>query len=130
MIVDIFNEVYTNIKTSLTSVTVLTEYPETIPNFPCVIIQEVSNTSDTNTFSTSGETYNRISFEVNIFSNTKTKIADIKAIRATVDAILNDGYGMTRDYSSSVENFIDTSVYRYVLRYSFLIDKNKTVYRG
>lgn len=110
-------------------VTVLPSYPSTSPNFPCVTFEELSNTTDTKTVDSSGEKYNVVSFEINIFSNRPNKESEVRQIRNRVDAIMSDEYGMGRDYANRTPNFADTNVHRYTLRYSFIIDTNKTIYR-
>lgn len=129
MIIDITNEVLTKIKTTLTGVTILTSYPSTVPIFPCVVIEESSNIINAVTVDSSGETHNDITFEINIFSNAPSKVTEAKLIRNQIDAIMSEFYGMDRDYSGSIPNFMDGDVYRYTLRYSFTISTNKTIYR-
>lgn len=129
MIVDITNEVYTNLKTALVGITVLPSYPSTTPVFPCVLFEEMTNTSNLATIDTSGEKCNDVSFEVNIFSNADNKLTEVRAIRKQVDTILADGYRMTRMFGGATPNFMGTDSYRYTLRYSFTIDNNKKVYR-
>jgi len=129
MIVDIFNEVLTKIKTDISTATVLSEYPETTPTFPCIVIQELSNTTDTTTVDTGGEQYNHISFEINIFDNGDTKRTVCRNLRNSIDAIMSEYYGMNRTDGGSVPNYMDSSIYRYNLKYDFKIDNNKKIYR-
>lgn len=129
MIIDITNEVYTNIKNQLTPVTVLSTYPSTPPSFPCIIIEEMSNISIGSTIDTAGEHYNEVTLEVNIFSDSQYKVSEVKDLRNRIDSILSDQYKMGRDYSGTIPNFLDSNIYRYVLRYSFIIDENKRIYR-
>lgn len=130
MIVDITNEVYTELKNQLVGITVLTGFPETQPNFPCVTIEENSNTIRPDTIDTSGEKHNVVRLDINIFTNSKTKMQDAKNIRNSIDEILSGTYRMNRDFSDVIHNYADSSLYRYVMRYSFTIDNNKTIYRG
>lgn len=129
MIVDITNEVLTQLKTLLPNVTVLTAYPETAPSFPCVIITENSNTSKYDTVDTSGNKFCDVSLEINIFCTGKTKMSDAKAIRNSIDGLFSDTYRMGRVFSDEIPNYIDTTVYRYLLRYEFSIDGNRTIYK-
>ena len=71
MIVDIRNEVFTKLKTDITTATVLSEHQSTTPKFPCIIFEEVDNTTVYDTVDTSGEKHNQLSFEINIYSNAK-----------------------------------------------------------
>lgn len=129
MIVDITNEVYTNLKDTMVTVTVLTAYPSTNPTFPCVTIEEISNTTNPNTIDTNGEQYNDISFEINIFSDGTSKVSETKTIRKQVDDIMSGQYRMTRGFSGVTPNFLDTNVQRYTLRYTCSINSNKMIYR-
>lgn len=129
MIIDITNEIYTNIKTELSNVTVLTAYPLTTPIFPCVTVEESSNTTNGNSIDTEGEQYSDISFEINILSNATNKVTETKAIRKQIDDIMSGQYRMTRGFSGVTPNMIDMNVYRYTLRYSCTIDSTKKIYR-
>jgi hypothetical protein len=129
MVIDIINEIYTNLKTTLTDVTVLQNYPSTTPIFPCLVIEEISNTSNLNTINTLGEQYNDITFEINIFSDKTNKLSEVKKIRGEVDAIMSGQYRMSRSSSNSIPNYLDTDVYRYNLRYDCTIGETKQLFR-
>lgn len=129
MIVDITNEIYTTLKNSLTGITVLATYPATTPKFPCVIVEEISNNTNTASIDTSGEKYNDVSIEINIFSQAKDKISEAKLIRNQIDSIMSGSYRMDRVFSNVVPNYIDTNVYRYVLRYECTVNSNKQIHR-
>lgn len=129
MIVDVTNELYTEIKNTFTGITVLPSYPDTTPSFPCVVIEEFSNETNPNHVDTSGEKYNDVSLEINIFTNTETKIYDAKQIRNSIDAILADKYRMSRTFSNSVPNYADRSIYRYTLRYDFSVNSNRIIFK-
>lgn len=130
MIVDITNEVLTALKTALTNITVIAEYPKTASSFPCVTVSEISNTEDMDTVDTSGTKHSTVSLEINIFSNAQNKTTQVKSIRNQIDTILSGTYRMTRGFSGVTPNPSDIDVYRYTLRYTFRIDKNKMIYRG
>lgn len=129
MIIDVMNEVLTNLKTNINDVVVLSSYPPITPSFPCMIIEELSNNTDLFTIDSSGEHHSIISIEINIFSNVQNKITQVRDIRGRVDAIMSGTYRMTRDFSGAVPNYADTDIYRYTLRYSFTIDSTKQIYR-
>ena len=129
MIVDITNEVYTNLKDNITNAVVLKAYPSTNPTFPCVTIEEISNTTNPNTIDTDGEQYNDISFEINIFSDGTVKLSEAMNVRKQVDDIMSGQYRMSRGFSGVVPNFLDTNVQRYTLRYTCTISSNKKIYR-
>lgn len=129
MIVDIFNEVLTKIKTDISSATVLSEYPDTTPTFPCIVIEEMFNNTDLGTIDSGGEQYNHISLDINIFDNGDKKRTTCRELRNSVDTILSGYYGMNRTDSGTVPNYVDSSVYRYNLKYDFKIDDAKKIYR-
>lgn len=129
MIIDITNEVLTNLKNTLTDVTVLSSYPSTVPQFPCITVQELPNTTDPTTIDTSGEHYCDAGIEINIYSNAPNKSTQAKNIRNRIDTIMSGTYRMTREFSDEVPNYVDTDIYRYILRYTFVIDENKQIYR-
>ena len=129
MIIDIFNEVYSKLKTELSDVTVLPSYPTGDVTFPIVTIQELSNVADTFTRDTSGNFTSSVTYEVNIFSNKTNSNSESREIRNKIELILGKGYGMGRNYSNETPNFLDSNIYRYTMRYSFTIDNNKKIYR-
>jgi hypothetical protein len=130
MIVDITNEIFTNIKTTLTNVTVETSYYSGVTSFPFVSFEEYGNETDLDTIDTSGENFNVITFEINIFSNAKNKSTEVKTIRTLIDNIMSGTYRMTRTFGEPTPNFADGNIYRYTLRYTTKVDVNKKLYRG
>lgn len=130
MIVDIYNEVFTKIKTEISTANVLPEYPTTTVSFPCIIVEEKLNNSLINTIDTGGENHNVLSFEINIFSDAENKRSVCRELRIMVDSIMSDLYGMNRTGSNPVPNYSDLNIFRYMLTYECTVDKNKTIYRG
>lgn len=129
MIIDVTNEVLTNLKNTLVGVEVLATYPSTTPKFPCVIVEEISNITDIETIDTNGENHSIVSIEINIFSNTQNKTTQVKSIRDSIDSIMSGTYRMTRGFTGTTPNFLDDNIYRYTLRYTFTIDNNKQIFR-
>lgn len=130
MIVDISNEVFTSLKTALTGIRVETSYPSTTPTFPCVVFEELSNNTDPETIDTSGEKYNDLVFQIDIFSESETKNSEIKSIRDSIDNVMSDLYRMTRGYSGRTPNYLDEAIYRYTLRYNARVNSDKKIFRG
>ena len=130
MIIDIENELYNVIKTELNDVNVEKEKKKKSVSFPCITITEISNNIDENTVDTSGETHNVQAFEINIFTSGNLKVSIAKTLRKRVDNIMSDTYKMSRDFSSQTPNYVDEDIYRYTLRYSCIVSKNKKIYRG
>lgn len=129
MIVDIFNEVFTKVKTEISPIKIESAYPETTTEFPCVVMEEMSTATAYGTTDTGGEKFNQIGFEVNIFTTTSEKVTIAKQIRNKIDSIMSDFYGMNRDYTGSTPSFLDNNIYRYTMRYSCVVDKDKKLYR-
>lgn len=129
MIIDVTNEVYTKLKTELTNVSVLPTNENVTASFPCVTLEEISNNIDVDSIDTSGDKYSVVALELNIFSIAENKIIETKTIRNQIDAILSDEYRMTRDYSSTTPNYLNEEIYRYTMRYSFLVDANRKIHR-
>lgn len=128
MIIDIANEVYTKLKTDLVGVEIGTTFLETPTEYPFVTFSEVSNTAYTDTKDSSGERHNQLGFEINIFAIGDDKKSQAKNLRKMIDDVLSGYYGMDRDFSDEIPNFLNQNVYRYVMRYSCLVDKNKAIY--
>lgn len=129
MIIDVTNEIYTRLKNSINNCTILASYPDIAPSFPCIIIEEGSNTVLQETIDSGGQHHSEVLLELNIFSNSQAKITEVKSLRNQIDAILGDEYGMSRIFSGAIPNLADTTIYRYVMRYSFIINVNKEIYR-
>ena len=129
MIIDVANEIYTKLKTDITDAPVLFSYPTEKPEFPCIIFEEISNKTDTDSVDSAGEQVNEIVMEINIFTTGETKRTLANSLRNQVDTIMSDYYNCNRGYSEATVNYLDDSIYRYILRYDFKIDKNKKIYR-
>jgi hypothetical protein len=128
MIIDISNEVYTKLKTELVGVEIGSTFLEAPSTYPFVTFSEVSNTAFGDTKDSSGEQHNQLAFEVNIFTIGDDKKSQAKNLRKMIDDVLSGYYNMDRDFSDEIPNFLNQNVYRYVMRYSCLVDKNKVIY--
>lgn len=124
MILDITNEIYDLIKTKLTDVTVLQEYPEDVPIFPCVIVYDGGYIDTDDSFDSAGEYFNSGEIKFEIFSNLANKRENVKDIRNRIDTELKNKYRLRRNFDDIVPNFIDTGVLRRLITYSFKINKN------
>jgi len=130
MMVDIYNEIYTKLRTDLVDITVLNAYTNESSNFPCVSFEEMNNTSNEETVDNSGETHADLSFEINICTNSPKARTDGRKIMQYVDDILGGHYGLVRDISRPVPNPVDKTIHRILMRYSGTVSNNKTIYRG
>ena len=105
--VDVYNEIYTKLKTTLTTATVLTTYPNEDAKFPCVIVSEVSNTTHGDSVDNSGETHSVISLEIGIYTNSSSKESDARKSRNSVDSVMSGFYNFNRDSANPVPNYAD-----------------------
>lgn len=130
MIVDIVNDIITEIKAEYPSYTVLQEFPERTPNFPCVLVDEQSNIVNQNTLDSGGYHHSNITIKVEVITKGTGKITSAKKIRKEIDDILAGKYLMERFGSNRVPNFTDTSLYVLRSTYRGIVDKNKRIYGG
>lgn len=131
--IDYENQIFTMIRDAI-----IVEYPtckiEGIlnlnpPDFPCVYIEEISNTSlDSTITSTNNENHASISYEINVWSaKAAGRKAEAKAILSIADNVL-----VQYNFSRITRNLVqidDGTKYRIVARYSAVIDKNGNIYR-
>lgn len=130
MIVDITNEVLTDIKRALVDVTVLSSYPFKVAKFPIAIVTEEDNSALLETKDSAGFQHSNIAFSIEIYTDGNKKMSLAKEIRNKVDNIMSGEYGMTRSRPQVIPNYLDDSIYRYKLTYTGIIDKEKKIYRG
>lgn len=128
--IDITNEILTELKLNLKNVNVLTSFQSTVSKFPTVIFEELDNSNYLPTKDTSGFQHSSIAYSVEIYTRGSKRMSDAKEIRDNVDDIISSKYGLTRGRPMIVPNYLDDTIYRYRLTYTGLIDKTKTIYRG
>lgn len=127
MIVDITSEIITDLMTEMPTMNIRNAFPNDVPKFPLVVVQEISNTADTISKDTSGFHYSSVSIQIDIFTNSDYRETEAKTIRDTIDGVLSDEYGLERDFSGNTPNE-DTNVYRYTMRFSGLVNNNRVIY--
>lgn len=130
MIVDITNQILTDIKNKLQDITVLGSYQSNVSKFPLVTIEEFDNSAYLDSKDSGGFHHSNVSFVVEIYTNGQRKMSDAKKIRNDIDEVMSGEYGMVRGTPTIIPNYLDNSIYRYKMIYSGVIDKNKTIYRG
>lgn len=130
MMIDITNEILTKLKSELDGVSVLSTYQSTTNNFPTVTIEEVDNSVYTPSKDSAGYQHSNLAFMIEIYTNGSRRMSDAKLLRSKIDNIMSKDYGMARGRPIVIPNYLDSSVYRYRLTYTGLIDKNKKIYRG
>lgn len=129
MITNIYNEFLTVIKSTLTDCRVMGTYPIVSPSFPLVIMTETANDTHIDTVDTSGEKHNDIIITFEIFSDAEDKLNIVRDIRNRVDAIMADTYQLNRSIIGDVTNYADPNVYRYIVRYSGVVDSTNKINR-
>ena len=130
MITNIENEVYNSIFNACSpSCKVVKGYPRTTSEFPCITFEEKINTSHDQSADSAGEFANDITYEINIFSNSRTPISECTPLRVLVDGVMSGTYRMRRTFSDVVPNYQDKNIYRYLIRYQCVVDKNNKIYR-
>lgn len=130
MIVDITNQVLTDIKRKLNNITVLSSYQSTINEFPVVIVEESDNSTNLETKDSSGFTHVNIGFRIEIYTKGNRRMSEAKSIRNKVDEVMSGEYNMSRHTPTVIPNYLDNSIYRYRLNYTGIIDGNEKIYRG
>lgn len=130
MIVDITNQVLTEIREKLNNITVLSSYQSTVNEFPVVIVEESDNSSYLGSKDSSGFNHSNIGFSVEIYTKGSRRMSEAKDIRNKVDEIMSGEYNMSRDTPTVIPNYLDNSIYRYKLNYTGVIGKDKKIYRG
>lgn len=117
---------------------ILDKYPEayvssehilTPPMFPAVFIEQTfSSEVDMMRDSSGEENGNAIIWTVNCYSNSETDAkGECRGILSIVDSILRC-WNMKRLTARPTDNAADPSIYRYVGRYTGIIDKNFITY--
>lgn len=129
MIVDITNEILTDLKTTITDAKVLSSYQPTTTSFPVIVCEETDNVSDDNTKDSSGFTHCKITLNIEIYTNGPNRMSKAKTLRVVVDSILSDKYGLSRISQRPIPNFNDSDIYRYQISYVGSVDKNKKIFR-
>lgn len=128
--IDVFTDIYDKLRTRLKTINVgiSTGYQISQSVFPHVTIDELSNIIDFGTLETDGVYADNVSIEINIYSNSKTPRKEIKPIIEIIDNYLTNELGTNRNFTQNTPNY-DSNIYRYTMRYNFIIDKNLTIYR-
>lgn len=97
--------------------------------FPAVTLVERSN-SVYEKMQTADRRENHavLMYEADIYSNLASgKKQQAKEIAAKIDAVMQN-LGFIRTFGQPIDNFADTSIYRYKLRYKGIVGRNYTVY--
>lgn len=129
MLTNIYNEFLTIIKSTLTDCRVIGNYQAVAPSFPLVIMTETVNDTHADTVDTSGEKHNDITITFEIFSDAEDKVNVVRDIRNRIDSVMADTYRLNRSIVGDITNFADPNVYRYIVRYSGVVDSTNKINR-
>lgn len=129
MMSSITNNIITDLKTHIPSVTTLREYPQTTGDFPYIIVTEGDLSVDGSTMDSGGFHYNNYEVSLEIFTDGSGKINQATKIRGQINNLLGGEYGLERIYSNTISNMGDLNVYRYRMTFVGKLDKNKTIFR-
>lgn len=99
------------------------------PKFPAVFIEQTfSSELDSAKDSSQEENANAIIWTVNVYSNSQTSAKqECRRILELIDQRLRR-YNMKRLTARPIDNAADPSIYRYVGRYTGLVDKSGNMY--
>lgn len=130
MIKSLKNKIRYDLQSELSGITIYTDYPDGTPTFPCITLHEISNMDDLDTRDSSGTTHVDTTIEINIYTTGNSRQNDAMEIAYDIDDLLGGQYRLPKTMDEPVPNYADVSVYRRVMRYSFKISRNNTIYRG
>lgn len=128
MIIDIEQEFYTLLKNNI-SYSVTDMYPTSITKTPIIVVSEFTNTTNVNTIDSGGEQTNIVYVTLELFGSGKNAKGTIIDMTKQIDDLLSN-LNFTRLSNQYITNFADRNVLRKILRYTFIVDKDKKVYRG
>lgn len=125
----VFNTVAKPLRANHKGIFVSGEAVDVPSSFPAVTIVEKSNAAYERTQTAeSRENHAVLMYEIDVYSNlAKAKKQQAKSISAEIDALM-EGMGFIRTFGQPVDNFADTSIYRYKLRYKGIVGKDYTIY--
>lgn len=127
---DIFTAVADTLRAEHSGIYVTSEYVPVPARFPAVSIIESDNRVVPRMRTLNIENAASVMYEVNVYSNKATgKKAEAKSIAETVDEKFAE-MGFTRTMMNQVPNYSDATIYRIVLRYEAIIDKDFWIYHN
>lgn len=128
--IDIENQIIHRLNLELENVNVKSSYQSVTTEFPTVTVEEIDNSTHSGTVDSSGETHSNISIRIEIFTNGNLRKIESKRIRNEINNIMGREFGFNRNTPVVVPNYLDESIYRYVLNYTGIVDYNEKIYRG
>lgn len=127
---DVFDAVADRLREQYPGIFITGDVSFSPARFPAVSVVETGNSVVSNMRTSVIENAALVMYEVNVYSN-KTGYSKIEAkeILSAVDEVLV-GLGLTRVYSSPVQNLEDRNVFRIVARYEATVDKDLWIYQS
>lgn len=129
--IDIFNEVYTDVVNTLTeydaNITCSSVYTNTPTSYPFVSIEEIDNAIYERGSDCETENFAYIDYEINIYAKDPLKKSQCDGILNVVDNKMNV-LGFVRTTKNNIQNSNET-IYRIIVRYTAVVSKNHTIYR-
>lgn len=130
--VDISNFVFTKIKAAVIAVAstakVEKTYQNTASTFPFVTVRDLDN-PETSHMLDYTHPQSHPSWQIDIYTTGGAKETVAKQIRDAIAKVMEDELHMHRLTNKPVDNALDTTIYRHVLRYDCTIDESSmTIY--
>lgn len=125
----IFTMLYDAIKSVYPNCDVKSELDLEPAKSPAVMIEEVNNSSNAQTATTtSTENHAIVDYEINIFSSKASgRKSEAKAILSLIDSVMTE-WNFQRLMTNPV-SLSDSTRYRLVTRYTAVVGKDETIYR-
>ena len=119
----VFNNISKGLRKKIQNIFVKSEYVKNVSEFPCVFLNEKTNTVLQETSDEIIENHVNLMYQVDIFSNlTSGKKAECKKILKIVDEIMSE-MGFVRILCEPIENLEDATIYRITARYSAIVGR-------
>ena len=107
---------------------IASEYKESFPKFPVAVATEIDNSVYERMRTRTIENAQKVTWEINVFSNLvgsgKFQAREIMAVFDKAFAEI----GFTRTMMTPAPNYQDQNIYRIVVRYSGVVDKDLWIY--
>lgn len=127
---DLTNHIYTLIKAAVVALypdaDVEKRYQSTTTAFPTVTIADVDDPEISHDLSYTGR-QSQPSWQIDIYANGSTGEIVAKKIRDAIIPIMENQLHLRRIIAKPVVNAMDTTIYRYMLRYDCKVDEDRQV---
>lgn len=129
---DLTNTIYTKVKQAVLALyptaKVVKPYQAQTTTFPYVTVEDV-NDFEVERSLDYGQRQSQYSCQIEVYMNGGTAETIAKKIANAIVEVMENQLHMTRNFSGTVDNVADTTIYRYVMRYKCKIDEDsKKIY--